>query len=125
MVYHHRRLDDLDPDYDDCPEPCAASREDLNDFCAQCPVRHSFDEYRDGSVEEITERYGDEVLEQWSFKALHVDIVRAFNSDAAVRGKGYPRGCSALEARLIDLARSARYKARRVDRFNREQEQKR
>lgn len=124
MLYHYKRLAKVDPDYDDCPESCATKGEDLADFCEGCEVRLSFEQYHEGSVEEITERYGDELLKQWSFGTLHRDLMRAFNSDAAVRGRGYPRGCSALEARMIDVVRHARFKMQRVDRFNREEEGK-
>ncbi|MET0646379.1 MAG: hypothetical protein ABW208_07135 [Pyrinomonadaceae bacterium] len=124
MIYHYRRLAEADPDFDECPEPCAKTREDLRDLCEGCPVQQSFDQYREGCVEEVTERYGGDLFKQWSFVTLHRDLMRAFNSDAAVRGRGYSRGCSALEARLIDVVRNARHKAMRVDRFNREQERK-
>jgi hypothetical protein len=122
VLYHYRRLAKLDPDFDDCPEPCATTGKDLGDFCATCEVRQSFEQYREGCGEEVAERCGDDLFAQWSFVTLHRDLMRAFNSDAAVRGRGYPRGCSALEARLIDVVRNARFKVQRVDRFNREQE---
>lgn len=57
----------------------------------------------------------------WSFNSLYADCIWALNADARLDGKGYPEGCSALQAAAIDLVRGARFKAERVAEWNRKQ----
>ncbi|MGI8997543.1 MAG: hypothetical protein ACR2GW_12835 [Pyrinomonadaceae bacterium] len=86
-------------------------------------MRESYEGFREDAIEEIEKRCAS-VFKEWSFDLIYSDVIQAFNLDDKVRGKGYPRGCSALAASLINIVRAARYQMRRVDDWNRQQQMK-
>lgn len=121
-VYHHRKLNALDPDADDCPGSCDGPKR-RDGFCDDCPVGDLVRGFREGAEEEIAAKCPPESLD-WSFESLYDDVLSALRADSELRGRGYPAGSTAVEARVIDIVRAARTKAERVDAWNRAQEPK-
>jgi len=80
-------------------------------------------DFREGCTEEIANDCPPESGD-WSFANLYADCAGAMNANARLKGRGYPRGCSALEAEAISIVRWAKYRAERIDEFNREQARK-
>jgi hypothetical protein len=108
-------LRQLEPRFDDCPEPCARSEDDqdLPDFCNECEVRAQWNFFRQEFDEQIARRFAGEKI-GWSFDSLYADVNRIRRVDASVRGKGYPRGCDVLTARCLDLWRSEEWRPSRI-----------
>lgn len=123
LVYHHRELAELNPRHDECPAVCAETGEERASACNDCEVKHLQESFREDCRAEIEERCGDEARD-WSFESLESDVLTAMMR-SRIKGRRYPRGATALEARLIDIVRGERMRAERIDLWERRQELKR
>ncbi len=113
MLYHYRRLQALHPKYDDCPSWCPVEERDRRDFCEACEAGASFRAMRDGVADELRRRHQD-ALRSYSIETLVADATSALS---------LRRPRNALEEVIAAIVRSERLKMRRVDDWNREQEQ--
>lgn len=122
------QLRKLNPSFDDCPAPCAIRYEegeqptDLPDLCERCDVRAQIGFYEAHAREEIERRFPEGC--EWSFQTLEADVTRVQRIDRQVRGKGYPRGCDELTARLLDIMRREEYRPLRIMRWESEQKRR-
>lgn len=111
-------LNDLEPGFDDCPAPCKFKEDegetvDLPDFCSRCDVRRQLDYFRAGSESDLARRFKGSCV--WSFNELYEDVRRLVKIDAALRGRGYPRGCDVLTATGLDILRREQMRPRRIE----------
>lgn len=120
-LYYQKALSELEPQYDECPEPCADTGRELSAECRACPVRAAYEGFEEDSAEELKERCGDD-SQAWSFKSLARDVRAALATDYRLKGKGYPRRCSAIEAALLNILRDEKVKLRRCADHARKQE---
>jgi len=126
MVNYHDQLRKLQPDFDDCPEPCAQKRAEADeivympDFCATCEVRKQFDFFRDGLAAELKQHFAGVQL-GWSLNSLVSDVTRVRRVDRELRGKGYPKHCDALTAECLDILRAEELRPLRIARWELDQ----
>lgn len=118
----HEYLRKLHPDFDDCPNPCAKSREvgkptDLPNFCDVCEVRTQEKFFREAFERTIAER---EIENEWMFETLYADVAQTMNLNARVR-RGFPRNCSALQAACLSIVRREEYRPLRIARWQADQ----
>lgn len=126
VVTFRHFLQKLEPRFDDCPSPCALSEaeEDRPDFCKECEVAKQFEFFQESFEAQIERRFNGESL-QWSFQSLYADVGRVMKIDRALEGKGYPKGCSALTAKLLDILRVEEFRPKRIEIYELEQKLKR
>lgn len=112
-------LNDLEPGFDDCPAPCKFAEDegetvDLPDFCSRCDVRVQLGFFERETKADLARRFNVEPC-AWSFPELYEDVRRLVRLDAALRGRGYPRGCDVLTAVGLDILRRERMRPRRIE----------
>ncbi|MET0646972.1 MAG: hypothetical protein ABW208_10155 [Pyrinomonadaceae bacterium] len=117
----------LHPSFDDCPGPCARTADDerphdLADFCAECDVRRQLDFFERGAKGELRRRFDEGELPD--FDELFADVMHVQRLARSARRGRYPRGCSALEARLIDIWRKEERRPERIAAWERAQRPK-
>jgi hypothetical protein len=112
------QLRKLHPSFDDCPAPCSKRYEegeretDLPDFCEGCEVRTQLGFYEESARAELERRFPDGC--EWTFETLSADVRRVRKLDQSVRGRGYPKRCTELEAQLLDILRSEEQRPTRI-----------
>ena len=87
---------------------------DLPDLCSRCEVRKQFNFFVDATNQDLARRFEGERL-AWSFESLYDDALRLMKLDRRLKGRGYPRGCTALEARCLDILRREQNRPRRIE----------
>jgi hypothetical protein len=125
VVTYHEQLLKLQPDFDDCPEPCAQAYEreesvDLPDLCATCEVRKQFEFFQREFEREWQKRFKGQ-KPAWSFDELFVDVNRVWRIDRELNGQGYPKACDVLTALCLDLWRSEQWRPERIAQWERAQ----
>ncbi|HEV2864341.1 MAG TPA: hypothetical protein VGX48_25305 [Pyrinomonadaceae bacterium] len=125
-MYLHRGLAELHPQFDECPGVCGETgrARDEGGPCGECPVRELEAGFEEETRQELEEECG-EALRRWSFETLYFDVQTAMVAARRVKRGTYPRGCTALEARLIDIVRAEQSRAERIDLWERRQAMKR
>lgn len=114
VVDYHAQLRKLHPRFDDCPEPCAESGEVKSDLCGGCEVRAQWEEFKESFERQYEEQRGqDDAPPEWSFATLYADVARVMNTKARLK-RGYPKGCSALEAVCLDIVRAEQHRPQRI-----------
>jgi hypothetical protein len=102
VVTLHQFLNRLSPEFDDCPRLCAledgAERES---FCDDCDAKAQY-EFFERSFEDTARRQN--LSKDYSFATLYGDVTRVMAVNFEKR-RGYPKGCSATEAQLLDIVR--------------------
>jgi hypothetical protein len=79
--------------------------------------------FEESARAELRRRFPDGCA--WTFETLSADVARVQRIDKDVRGKGYPRKCGELEARLLDILRSEEYRPLRIMRWEDAQKRER
>lgn len=123
LVTYQQQLRKLQPDFDDCPEPCQKDQKDLPEWCQGCEVKQQWEFFREGFERAIEKRFEGEAC-GWTFEQLYSDLRKVQKADRDVKGKGYPRGCDVLKARCLDILRSEEYRPRRIQNWELEQKLK-
>lgn len=119
------QLRKLHPSFDDCPSPCARRYEqgeqptDLPDFCDLCDVRKQIGFFEQAFHAEMIKRSQDG--SRWSFDFLSQAVAKVRRIDAELDGSGYPPGCDALTAQLLDIFRSEEMRPLRIARWKADQ----
>jgi hypothetical protein len=125
MVNLQEQLRKLAPQFDDCSSPCARLYEegardtDLESLCETCDVRYQLKFFEESARNELARRFPDGC--PWTFETLSDDVLSVQKLNKQVRGRGYPRGCTELEARLLDILRSEEWRPVRIMRWEAEQ----
>lgn len=123
VVDYHEQLRRLHPRFDSCPEPCAETGEERSDNCDSCEVRMQWEQFKESFDEQFKEQFGEGA--GWKFDELYRDVLHAMSNDTERRGRGYPRGCSALLARCIDIVRAEKFRPVRAERWEAERQRER
>lgn len=77
FLYYLRNLDELSPEYDDCPSICPYEGNDHNSFCAGCPRREAKEDFTTETVALLNERC--EGWERYGFENLHRQVLDALD----------------------------------------------
>lgn len=102
VVTLHEFLNKLDPAFDDCPGQCAyRDGEERESFCDECDAGAQYKFFQE-SFRETKEKRG--LSDDFTFAQLYRDVNRILVANSA-KPRGYPKGCSALEAKLFDVMR--------------------
>jgi len=117
MVNLQTFLRKLHPAFDDCPNPCALTVDedrprDLRDYCQTCEVRQQLDFYEGAAKAELARRFEPGEC-AWTFAELDHGVTQVMGVAARQR-RGYPRGCSAIEARCLDTVRREQQRPARI-----------
>lgn len=121
IVTLHQFLNRLNPQLDDCPRICPLEDDrERESFCETCEVGKQYEFFRQSFEETAAKR---ELAPEWSFATLYRDVVRVMNLNFE-KSKGYPRNCTALDARLLDIVRYEQARPRRARLWELEQRSK-
>lgn len=128
MVTYLEHLRKLQPNFDDCPEPCAQAEERdetvyLPDYCATCEVRMQFSFFRAGLESDLRRHFAGEEI-PWSFQSLVSDVNRVRRIDRELRGEGYLEQADALTVKCLDILRSEELRPLRIARWELDQKLK-
>ena len=102
VVTLHGFLNKLEPAFDDCPAMCARDEgRERQTFCDECDAGAQYDFFRKSFAEVAGRR---QLSPEFTFARLYRDVTRALATNSA-HPRGYPRGCSALDARRLEIVR--------------------
>ena len=108
----------LDPKFDDCPGDCPLTGEqDRTEWCEGCEHRPQWDMFAEDFENERLRRFEGEAID-WSFDNLYGRYLEIADENERVRGKGYPRGCDLVTARLLDIFRAEQRRPNRIRTWN-------
>jgi len=102
VVTLHGYLNKLEPAFDDCPAMCARDEgRERETFCDGCDAGEQYKFFRESFAQTARAR---ELSPLYTFAILYRDVNRILALNAA-KPRGYPRDCTALEARLLEIVR--------------------
>jgi hypothetical protein len=102
VVNLHQFLNKLNPAFDDCPRLCALEDgRERESFCDNCDAKAQY-EFFERSFEHESQKQS--LSKDYSFSRLYRDVSRVMAVNFEHR-RGYPKGCSAVEAQLLDIVR--------------------
>lgn len=115
VVYYHKRLALIEPEYDECGEGDACDKTKERDgYCAECPVGEAWRGFRADTEEDLRERG----ITTHTFDSLWRDLCRVYDLDSTQGGEGANPEWTIQAHDLVQITRSERRKAERIDRWN-------
>jgi len=114
-------LEELDTDYDNCPQACE-ERKTRNGYCEDCPAGEASDWFKE-QVESELAKLGKETPEvlQFGHRSLRATLTVIQNLEQVAGEDAISEEWDVTTERCVQILRWERRKARRIDQWNQKQ----
>lgn len=116
-LYYLRGLDDISPEYDQCPEICGKGNKVTYGFCSECPQREAKEVFRETTIDFLNQHCGDR-WERYGFDNLYSQVRDAFSLDAKTDT------LTLTAASCARIIADEKQRQQRIDDWNRREQEK-